>query len=91
MSTHNISDISKHYTTEYAGTENPREEWFKEIITTIRWCFIPIVAVGTCTNTLNVIVFSSRRMLNQSTVNLLLALALSDFGLLYFEVSGPIK
>ena len=67
--------------------DDPREEWFKEIITIIRYCFLPIVAVGTCTNILNIIVFSSARMLSQSTANLLLILAISDFGLLYFEVS----
>ena len=66
--------------------DDPREEWFKEIITIIRYCFLPIVAVGTCTNILNIIVFSSTRMLSQSTANLLLILAVSDFGLLYFEV-----
>ena len=67
--------------------EDPREEWFKGIVTIIRYCFLPIIAVGTCTNVLNIIVFSSTRMLSQSTANLLLVLAVSDFGLLYFEVS----
>ena len=68
-------------------TEDPTEESFKEIINAIRWCFVPIVAVGTCTNFLNVIVFSSRRMLGLSTVNFLLTLAIADFGILYFQVS----
>lgn len=79
--------ISENFST-VAPTEDPREEWFKGVITAIRWCFLPIVAVGTATNLLNVIVFSSRRMLHLSTVNMLLALAIADFGILYFEVCG---
>ena len=66
--------------------ENVKEQWFKEVITIIRYCFLPIVVVGTCTNTLNIIVFSSKKMLSQSTANFLLALAMSDLGLMYFEV-----
>ena len=86
MSTQGMDDILKSYTTESSVIEDAKEEWLKEIITIIRWCFLPIVALGTCTNVLNIIVFSSRRMLNQSTVNFLLVLAISDFGFLYFEV-----
>ena len=60
---------------------------FKEIILAIRYCFLPIIFIGTCTNILNVIVFSSRRMLGQSTANFLLVLAVADLGLLYFQVN----
>ena len=78
--------MSGNLTQDLSLADNAKEEWLKEIVTAIRWCFLPIVALGTCTNVLNIIVFSSRRMLNQSTVNFLLVLAMSDFGFLYFEV-----
>ena len=73
-------------TTDVSEVTDPQEERFKEIITTIRYCFLPIVVMGTCTNTLNIVVFSSGRMLSHSTSNFLLMLAISDFGLLYFQV-----
>ena len=73
-------------TTDVSGVIDPQEERFKDIITTIRYCFLQIVVMGTCTNTLNIVVFSSGRMLSQSTSNFLLMLAISDFGLLHFQV-----
>ena len=73
-------------TTALSVMSDTDEEWFKEIILAIRYCFLPIIFVGTCTNILNVIVFSSRRMLDQSTANFLLILAIADLGLLYFQV-----
>ena len=82
--TRNVSEAQ--HISATTAIDDPREEWFKEIITIILYCFLPIVAVGTCTNILDIIVFSSARMLSQSTANLLLILAVSDFGLLYFEV-----
>lgn len=52
----------------------------------IRMCFLPIVLAGTVTNVLNFVVLSNKQMQRLSTSVYLLALAIADVGVMYFEL-----
>ena len=60
--------------------------WFRNSIHIIRWCFLPFIIVGTVTNIINIAIFSRPKMKSSSTGNFLLALAIVDLGIIYFQV-----
>ena len=61
-------------------------EWLQSTLASIRLTFLPIVLSGTITNCLNFVVLSHREMRSISTAVYLLALAVADLGLMYFEL-----
>ena len=67
--------------------DTSKQEWFTNSVKIIRWCFLPVIIVGTVTNIINIAIFSKKKMRHQSTGNLLLGLAFADLGLMYFQVS----
>ncbi len=69
-------------------TEDPKVQWFKSSLTIVRCCFVPFIVIGTVTNIINIRVFSQAKMRSLSTGNFLLALAVADITMIYFQVSG---
>jgi len=67
-------------------TDPEDQAWLQSTIAIIRVSFIPIVIAGTITNCLNFIVLSHHEMRTLSTAVYLLALAVADLGVMYFEL-----
>ena len=59
---------------------------FPDVIYYIRMCYIPVILAGTVTNIFNFIVLSHRDMRCLSTTVYLASLAISDLGVMYFEL-----
>ena len=88
---HSISFISgKFYLTselDHLICHCDRGPWFINGIKIIRWCFVPLIIVGTITNIINIVVFSKQKLRSLSTGKFLLILAIADLSLIYFQVS----
>ena len=67
-------------------TDPSGHAWLQSTLANIRVSFLPIIVAGTITNCLNFIVLSHHEMRTLSTAVYLLALAVADLGVMYFEL-----
>jgi hypothetical protein len=68
------------------GVNDTDHAWLQATLANIRVTFLPIIVAGTVTNCLNFVVLSHHEMRSVSTAVYLLALAVADLGVMYFEL-----
>jgi hypothetical protein len=80
------SDLFNATSSATADLNDTDHAWLQTTLANIRVTFLPIIVAGTVTNCLNFVVLSHHEMRSVSTAVYLLALAVADLGVMYFEL-----